>query len=91
MHQDICTFFSVDKIREVLTNHGFSIKEINYSAIPNLWIRSIQYFMKDKKIPFYSFFDDRRNIILLSIFTMISLICSFFKLSGQGKIVAQKV
>jgi len=84
-------FFSVDKIREVLTNHGFSVKEINYSAIPNLWIRSIQYFMKDKKIPFYSFFDDRRNIILLSIFTMISLICSFFKLSGQGKIVAQKV
>jgi len=55
MHQDICTFFSVDKIREILTNHGFSIKEINYSAIPNLWIRSIQYFMKDKKYHFILF------------------------------------
>mgnify|MGYP003881789771 CR=1 FL=1 len=84
-------FFSVDKIKEILTENGFFVKEVNYSAIPNLWIRSIQYFMKDKNIPFYSFFDDKRNIILLSAFTIISLICSFFRLSGQGKIVAQKI
>lgn len=84
-------FFSVDKITEILTEYGFSVKEVNYSAIPNLWIKSIRYFMKDKNIPFYSFFDDKKNIFLLSIFTIVSLICSFFKLSGQGKIVAQKV
>jgi SAM-dependent methyltransferase len=84
--------FSINTITELLKKNKFKILHLKHSIVPNNWIMSIKYYLKDKNFSkiLVNFFDIS-NPLLLLIFTPISILLSIFKNSGRIKILAKKV